>query len=954
MAGRFLRVLILSFLSIAGSVSASEYSNGNTINGEGYDILVPSLPNSSGISYNTFSAFKVDGKSLRIINLKENNPNGTAADLIVIHSDQLLLANEIELLGKKADILIVGNTATGLIRCTNCGFKNFGRVTIANAEYSGFSTDMVNVGELTALGGLIEINNLSAPGVDSVELVAGIVSIAGQVTTQLWANPHPEGGYEIGDSGSLVVGSGGVNFYIGEGLVYDYDRMQIMHAPAINLAPVTLNGSIRSASINITSLAPLNVLSDIDTSSDLLSTSFYRDNFNVPSESINIKSLGDEGLLSIVGTLKSRLISLRSYANTDIVGVLKAAAIEIVSKTRVENTGKILEGTVEIASDTFFNSGHIEAKAVEIIAQKRIHNGYGGKILADDIVIISKSGSVINGSKLPFIFANDKWEENQTIASTDNLSFDSGYYEGIDESQGQRSSSLSGFIVGKRVAIKGINVRNINPYYVFKSSGEDWSNGIPINPLRASQVAIRASERLLIEAASVFENASSIAGVQEWGGLFQIVARNVINERYRVQIALDTYRDSIVDLPDGVSGYEEGVSSELVIYSPPGTLFSMGDYYAGGYSFYNKMSFFEVYGDAYLDVRFTKTSGVKIQEARFHTYTNIFYDCDTACYPVGSTIVENYNREYFFKEEEDTLFFVHGNTFAKNLVVKNEESMNGFESPVLDFIESKFDESFEGVEHEYIVSHDVLFRPADDLYWGEKSRVGGTSFDIDKVTQIPFQRGVIDHSGDSERNFTVTWATSSYEGVYIDHSDDKVRVSYGRKTLDESDPENVVVTYEDCSSTAKINKKIKQRPRLYSAYIARNVYGWNYQTALGHYALTGGEPGSGFGSVSPSEVSLENRALGAEDQWALQGVYDPYYMNGYNFLENVSLGRREDDEVEWENLPKTVFDYENASVSCSNKVTKTYSFWDSVVEFVEGLKQSLVEMLDRLIDWWEE
>ncbi len=960
MASRFISIFILLVWGSANSVLASEYSGANTIVGEGYDVLVPLPANSSGISYNNLASFKVDGKALRIVNLKENNPNGTVADLIVIHSNQIVLAQEIELLGKPADILIIGNTSSGVINCNDCSFKNFGRVTIATASYSGFSVGMSSVGELSASTGSIVVSNLSAPGVNSVELVAGTVSLAGEITTQRLANAHPDGGYEISESGSLVLGSGGVNLYIGDGLVYDYDEIQVLQLPTGELAAVTLNGSIRSASVNITSLAPLNVKSNIDTSSDLLATSFYRDHFNVPSESIIIKSLGDEGLLSISGNITSHKILLRSYEDTILSGVLDADAIVIVSNNRLENTGEILGGFVEVASNKFFNSGRIKGDSVEVIAEKRIHNGYGGEIFADDIVIVSQLGTVINGSKLPFILNGDKWEEGEELIGRGYINGDAGYYQRVDESQGVRADSLRGLIIGKRVAVKGINVKNINPYYEFRTSVEDWSAGIPIDTIKASQVSIRASERLLLEAASVFENASGIIGMMERGGVFQVLARDIYNLRYRVQVALDTYLNQNTGSVTVL--YEEGVSSELVIYSPPGTMYSMGDFNAKGKSFFNRLSFFEVYGDAYLDVSYTKTSGIKIQDATFHSYVEIFYTCRYYCGDDGSYFIDTYERTYTFKEETDTLFFVHGNTVAKKLVVRNEESLTGFERPVINFVDEMFDDEYGESQSDFIVRHDVLFRPDEDSLnrpdWGQ--RVAGSVDVVGNLTQIPFDKGVVDHSGDDIKYYRYDVFGTIVQGEYIDHSDDFIKVEYGRKIIDESHPDNVVVSYEDCTATAGMSWKVRKSPALYAAHIRANVYDWDYRIARESLGLLVSVLEVGFctrGSSCSTPI-LTNRNVAREDSWAIAAIYDPnssdaytYYWPNYEELNSDDLW---DFDNEWRNTPKTVFDYLDATVRCTNKITKSYNFWDSVVKYINELKESLDAMLDSMIDWWEE
>ncbi|WP_298772857.1 hypothetical protein [uncultured Shewanella sp.] len=176
-------VLIIYFQSfniLASSYSVASNSPNTQVNHQSNtaaDMLVPA-PAVNGVSMNVFTRFEVSGRKLIIYN-GNRETGGTvsedAARLIVIEAPILSLADNIEILGVPADLLFVSRGSNKTLSCHQCSFDNVGRLTLTVAGFNSAAViqNSGEIGRLTAsYNGVVDINQLSAPGVQSLELIA--------------------------------------------------------------------------------------------------------------------------------------------------------------------------------------------------------------------------------------------------------------------------------------------------------------------------------------------------------------------------------------------------------------------------------------------------------------------------------------------------------------------------------------------------------------------------------------------------------------------------------------------------------------------------------------------------------------------------------------------------------------------------------------------------------------
>lgn len=836
--------------------NASQYTPVNTseapivVDVEGSEVMTLNKPNSAGISVNNYSVFHSDSLSeLKILNLKSINKSDQVSKVIVIQANDVQLNGVVELVGETADLLILvpSSSSSTAIACNNCRFKNFGRVSLAvAAPQSNITQDSQALPGLTTFSGGISLSNVDASKVSAFEVLAADVSLNSSINTNLKVRNHPNGGYEEDESGNLTAANGGVNIMIGRGITWDYQGSRIASVVNTQQVESQLNGRVRSAHVKILTNKPLVLNTTFDTSFDIVSTSYYRGHLNIPDPEVRVVQLSSNSL-EIVNTIESDQIHIRSGGDVTISSTLKGKFLTVLVDNKVTVSGRLLADTVEVSSRYFYNSGELFAEKIFVHSERDVKNSYGGRIHGGVISLVSDIAEVINGSKLPFIYNGDTWGEAEPDypSATDNM--DSGYYSVVDETLGQKVDNLSAHITGREVHIKGLSVRNINPYYVYKSGGEDWTGGIPLDLLRARQVSITGSELLNVHTGAEFENSSAITGVTSSSGKLNITSPIILNERYRTQIGMHTSFE-VLELADTGSGFgrversggADNISTDFFIYSPPGKIYSIGDYESNGIALLNKHSFFEVYGKAIIASSSIMSTDLSLSEARYRWYVDTYIvflgQHASRQHFTGTTILESH--------ESATLFYVHGAVErGGELTIVADHAIQDLSVLAENYVVDSFEEKNQARMRENTIAHDPLYiadpgfsvlqspdynphelvvRPRH--YFASPhidTPVNGGFVNFDLVTQIPFDSDTayIHHDHSSK------WLKHGKLVKYKNHASDKAKVDYGRIRTDiPENLETITVYYEDCTATAKTTRRVKESPKLYYAWMLSHVY----------------------------------------------------------------------------------------------------------------------------------
>ncbi|WP_299003892.1 hypothetical protein [uncultured Shewanella sp.] len=632
----FLVLLIYfqSFNLFASNYSIASNSPNTQINFESNtatDMLIPA-PAVNGVSMNLFNKFEVSGRNLIIYNGNRETgamSNEDAASLIVIEAPILSLANHIEILGAPADLLLVSRGSNKTLRCHQCSFDNVGRLTLTVAGYNSVSSiqNHGNIGRLTtSYNGVVEINQLSAPGVQSLELIADRVYTNGVIDLNLKADSHPEGGFIVHPQGRKIVGSGGINIYAGD-IAINYADLSVTNVEVSDHS-LTIKGQLSAASIGITSPShiTLDPSSQLNTSSDLLATSTHNNNFYAPIEGIYIQSIKarsstkDYGV-SLNGRLISdNIISVKSLDNIHQNASIISRDLRLMSKDDIIQRGYIQANLVEMAARRLINTSIIETSSLNVETQYNIHNSFGGDISAKTAVLKSQQGYVVNGSRSQY--QSYPLTTQALPLSTDLTSFLHGIYYDVKES-GTRSSKLSAHIRANTLSIDAKAIENINPYSLTRPSSTSWNAGIMINNAKAQQVSIQVENQLALKASQYILNASAIIGLNQ-AGQFTVNTPKLSNERYRIQF--ENYIFNQVTHTDDASvdhdGANVGTTTKVIAYSPPGRLYSFGKLlFSNGNDgnnvkeqFINEMSYFEVFADSHFYKTQIQSIGLEITQ----------------------------------------------------------------------------------------------------------------------------------------------------------------------------------------------------------------------------------------------------------------------------------------------------------------------------------------------------
>ncbi|WP_172439838.1 hypothetical protein [Pseudoalteromonas piscicida] len=639
--------------------------------------------NAHGVSYNRFPNFSTE-EELAIMNLDDS---GTAAKVIIVRAPEITLAHKIKVVGAPADLLFIADRK---VTCNNCEFIESPRILLAATKTSVSATSR-QVGDLTASGS-VYIRNLKAPGALSVDVVANRTNING-MTTNLTAKRHPRGGYEVSDSGGVVIGSGGINLFNGN-VTVNYENQKLVNASASSY-PVELANTIKAAAINIssTSQIKINANAKLDTRSELLSTANYQGNFQPIIEGIRINYFGTQSAITNQGELHSdNDIELNSLGVITNVGVVSGKDVQLVAGGVLRNEGanktliKALDELKITAQQvTNFNSARIRGERISIAAEKSVINKWGGSIIGRYIDMHSQTSIIRNGSRYSY---NPDSEESDSLTLeqlTKQDTFDIGFSHANEQFDGNRVKSSAALIFGSRITISAKRFENINPYFVWRKSKADWQEGIPLDANQARQVGVYAEKSLEIDAPEYLLNASAIMGVNEDGGVMRLHSNLIDNERYKVHSSVDIVTE----------GVDKKLSASLLFYSPPGFIYSFGRFESKGRTgFLNNTGFFQVFGDAHFDFPngSVKSIGIELsdeQRTKMIKKVNPLYEkcmdkviiesllldpeiCGSKMIYVPDTKVKITNVK-----QRETLFHIAGNVMANQakLILENYDAV---------------------------------------------------------------------------------------------------------------------------------------------------------------------------------------------------------------------------------------------------------------------------------------
>ncbi|ENP7384120.1 FhaB protein, partial [Vibrio parahaemolyticus] len=338
---------------------------------------------------------------------------------------------------------------------------------------------------------------------------------------------------------------------------------------------------------------------------------------------------------------------------------------------------------VKVSANQFINNGVVESANIDVETEKSIYNSFGGKVLGKNVTLYSKSGAVINGSRTDKAVYLD---EALTIGGEGyEVKKQFGIWQALKDHSAIKSansaSNLSASILADNLDIQAKRIENINPYHLEKSNSVNWDAGIRVNGIKANQVAIEAERSLKLKASAYVLNSSAIMGLNG-GGEFLVNSPIFSNERYEISFESYPYRVVEYSQDDSkkneIGHYKSGTETKILTYSPPGRVFSFGDFQfsRGGTSdpkkvqsskLFNEVSYFQAFKDARFFNSTIKSIGLEIGTDTENT------DFE------GMTSCLNYrrcNREYVTtRTEAETLLSFEGNVFGVNGEVATESDL---------------------------------------------------------------------------------------------------------------------------------------------------------------------------------------------------------------------------------------------------------------------------------------
>ncbi|HGF5257930.1 TPA: FhaB protein, partial [Vibrio parahaemolyticus] len=328
---------------------------------------------------------------------------------------------------------------------------------------------------------------------------------------------------------------------------------------------------------------------------------------------------------------------------------------------------------------------------IDVETEKSIYNSFGGKVLGKNVTLYSKSGAVINGSLIDKVvylddvltIGGEGYEVKKQFGIWHELQ------EKIKEDKNTKTrianansaSTVSASILADNLTIQARRIENINPYRLKKSNSVNWDAGIRVNGIKANQVAIEAERSLKLKASGYVLNSSAIMGLNG-GGEFLVNSPIFSNERYEISFESYPYRVVEYSQDDSkkneIGHYTSGTETKILTYSPPGRVFSFGDFQfsRGGTSdpkkvqsskLFNEVSYFQAFKDARFFNSTIKSIGLEIGTDT----ENTDFEGITSCLNYRGC-----NREYVTtRTEAETLLSFEGNLFGVNGEVATESDL---------------------------------------------------------------------------------------------------------------------------------------------------------------------------------------------------------------------------------------------------------------------------------------
>lgn len=728
----------------------------------GQDVVTMSAPNANGVSVNRFAEFDVTDRDLSIMNHAgwHNDQFGNqvwrdAAQTIVVIADRVTLTKKISVSGMPADIVILAPNADSEISCDNCVFENALRISLLTATPARMLSQNTTIIGSVGAGPQtqITITDLFAPGSIALDLVTRDLSFAGVIDTHSRAMKANGGGFEFVEHGSELVGSASVNLMLGE-ITWHYETQTLQFAR--HSGTIHLGGDIRSSAVNASIAGDLVFGGYIDTRTDGMATTNYKDGVYVPQEQVSLIAL-DGGNLTMNSTVDSGgEVTLQGTGNVLLNSTLlpiKAKSLKVLAQSKVTNLTSIEVQQLGIAADTIVNEGKLVGDgSIELYAVNDVRNQYGGHIVGANVLIESENAVVRNGSRTPYRSQGSDeayiMDASDSVPGRDSNYAQQGTFYGLQHSvlvspDGvTKAAKNNAYIVADKLKILAVGFENINPLYAKVNEGDVQ---VRFAHSLLSQVYVSAEHLFEFKASSgpsgepgYFLNSSAILAVNQPNARFSIEADSVVNERYRVESILEEsfvpgeFRPAGPGETVELKYDKDNVISRTAVYSPPGTIVSLsGAEILAPNSIINRMSYFEIFRDAALSTNDFSVLGLShggVSQITL-TYKNIPN-------PHGPSTYSTDSVASFDPRQLDSLFYVNGQLLGadvdlafqlKNIfeyyayaaVLENFIAENG----AIDTVHTGFSPSTHsnpaGAKHESFVTQDAVENP--EIEFGSES-----------------------------------------------------------------------------------------------------------------------------------------------------------------------------------------------------------------------------------------
>jgi|GEM_PF-2879337 len=733
---RFASTSQIKSTSSATKVFTSKKSN--------IDMLTVAIPNASGLSINNFSQFSTQDRTLRILNKTRsfidaygNKQYIEPAKRIIISAEDIDLVNPIEVVGARADVIIISPFENGKINCRNCSFKNANRIslltTVSNKKIGAKSTSLGL--QRPGLSSSIEISNLSAPASIGLDIATNKLTVTGTIDTHQYADKTASG-YVDNINGLTVIAAAELSILLGQ-VSWVYETGQVTSVVP-NDKIFTLSGYYKSASVNIITGANIKIDGHIDTTSDVLAGSRQFNGVYIPKELVSITTVGDSqsksGNINLLNNIHSNgVVTIQATNNiilSETIYDTAARKLTLIAGNNITNLTDLSARVIDIKAKNVFNTGGVNADIeMHIFTDYDIVNQYGGHLSGENIFLVSHGGVVRNGSRTPHIsFAHETANPfdyaNSNTWLKEDLSFQGTYYE-IFSSVVLKTDNLTrpaknnAHIVANRLRISSLGFENINPYY----RSIDYVGPLQTSGEVLNQVVVSAEESLIIGREVDFQtkhdyilNSSAYLILNNPESSMKLVAATVLNERYRVATTLNEtnkvlgVREELVSEEDEYGYFYEYetelvdsvklLGSQTVIYSPPGRILSMGDVSVTAVNvFSNNMSYIEIFGD--LTTVSNQFESLGIQNQMLTRFSNEYIDYTTTPYNnsrTSSLQIETRNS-IVDPQNLDSIFEVKGfvdNSQVNNNVILVSNLLENYATLSVEKYKSSFDNNTRG------------------------------------------------------------------------------------------------------------------------------------------------------------------------------------------------------------------------------------------------------------------